>query len=172
MNSATAQSASVNDVALDFNALVKKSWRELFRYAYRLSGNPHTAEDLVQESLMRAWRSLHRLENAAAIKGWLYTIVRRENARRLERPRSQASTIPSEEIAAGAKTYDTSPEAFALRRALRALPPEYRDPLLLQVLHGYSQQEIAQRLGLSPAGVGTRLFRARQKLRTALGELG
>ena len=59
-----------------------------------------------------------------------------------------------------------------MRRALRALPAEYREPLILQVLHGYSQQEIAARLGLTSAGAGTRLFRARQKLREALGERG
>ena len=57
-----------------------------------------------------------------------------------------------------------------LRQALEDLPPSYPEPLLLQVVHGYSQQEIAERLGLSAAGVGTRLFRAREKLRAALGE--
>lgn len=53
--------------------------------------------------------------------------------------------------------------------AVRALPAEYREPLILKVLHGWSQQEIAERLSLTSAGVGTRLFRARQKLREALG---
>jgi RNA polymerase sigma-70 factor (ECF subfamily) len=96
--------------------------------------------------------------------------VRRENARRFERYQPLLSDIPTEEIGAGRKTCDTSTEAFVLRRAIRALPAEYRDPLVLQVIHGYSQQEIADRLGLTSAGVGTRLFRARQKLRCTLGE--
>ena len=64
--------------------------------------------------------------------------------------------------------YDTSTEAFVLRRALERLDPAYREPLLLQVLHGYSQKEIAAHLGISTAGAGTRLFRARQKLRQLL----
>jgi RNA polymerase sigma-70 factor (ECF subfamily) len=159
---------TANDI--DFNDLARTHWSALYKYAYRLSGNSHTAEDLVQDSLMRAWRSIDRLQNPAAILGWLKTIVRRENARRFERIQPRESAIPTDEIGAERKTYDTSTEAFVLRRAIRALPAEYREPLIMQVLHGCSQQEIANRLGLSPAGVGTRLFRARQKLRQALGE--
>lgn len=152
-----------------FESMIRGQWRELHRYAYRLCGNVHTAEDLVQETLARAWRSLDRLQDPGALKGWLYTIVRRENARRFERQRPQESDIPTDEIAARHQTYDTSTEAFVLRRAIRELPAEYREPLILQVLHGYSQQEIAEHLGLSPGGAGTRLFRARARLREALG---
>ena len=154
----------------EFADLAKAHWDDLYKYAYRLSRNSHTAEDLVQESLIRAWRALDRLQNPAAIKGWLKTIVRRENARRFERAQQELSTMPPDEIRAEQKTYDTSTEAFVLRRAVDALPEEYSEPLIMQVLHGYSQQEIAVWLGLSSAGVGTRLFRARQKLREALGD--
>ena len=164
----TAAVAEINNA--DFNQLAESHWKDLYKYAYRLSGNSHTAEDLVQDSLMRAWRSFDRLHNPAAIKGWLKTIVRRENARRFERIQPQQSSMPLEEIGAARKTYDTSTEAFVLRRAIDALPKEYSEPLIMQILHGYSQQEIADQLGLSSAGVGTRLFRARQKLREALGE--
>ncbi|MCF7993130.1 MAG: sigma-70 family RNA polymerase sigma factor [Thiohalocapsa sp.] len=155
----------------DFDALAKLHWNDLYRYAYRLAGDKHTAEDLVQESLLRAWKSLHRLKEPGAVKGWLKTIIRRENARRFERIQPKLSEMAPEDIGAVRKDYDTSTEAFMLRRAIAALPAEYRDPLILQVLHGYSQQEIADQLGLSSAGVGTRLFRARQKLREALGEV-
>ena len=158
--------------AVSFNRLTRQYWRDLYNYAYRLSGNAHTAEDLVQDSLLRAWRSIDRLQNPKALKGWLYTIVKRENARRFERFQPQQSEIPIEAIGASRKTYDTSTEAFVLRRAIRKLPDEYREPLILQVIGGYSQKEIASRLGLSSAGAGTRLFRARQRLREALGEVG
>jgi RNA polymerase sigma-70 factor (ECF subfamily) len=167
---ATAVADNAIPSARNFELVAKHYRRDLVRYAYRLSGNRHTAEDLVQESLARAWRSFNRLQDLAAVKGWLYTIVRRENARRFERVQPRESVIPAEEVAAGHKTYDTSTEAFVLRRAIRELPAEYRAPLVLQVIHGYSQQEIAVRLGLTSAGVGTRLFRARKKLRATLGE--
>jgi RNA polymerase sigma-70 factor (ECF subfamily) len=168
----TATAVAENISNPDFTTLARQHWSDLYRYAYRLSGNRHTAEDLVQESLARAWRSFDRLKNLDAAKGWLYTIVRRENARRFERYQPQEVDIPTEVLGAKRKTYDTSAEAFVLRRAVRALPAQYRDPLILQVIHGYSQQEIADRLGLTSAGVGTRLFRARQKLRATLGEQG
>jgi RNA polymerase sigma-70 factor (ECF subfamily) len=155
---------------IDFDQLVRTHWSALYKYAYRLAGDAHTAEDLVQDSLLRAWRARHKLKEPAAVKGWLKTIVRRENARRFERIQPRESAMPTEEVSAERKTYDTSTEAFVLRRAIAALAPEYREPLILQVLHGLSQQEIAERLGLTSAGVGTRLFRARQKLREALGE--
>jgi RNA polymerase sigma-70 factor (ECF subfamily) len=159
-----------NTTALDFASVARLHGRDLYRLAYRLCGNTHTAEDLVQESLTRAWRSLHKLQNTQALKGWLYTILRRENARRFERSRPQEADIQIGEVCAARKTYDTSTEAFVLRRAIRDLPKEYREPLLLQVLHGYSQEEIAERLGLTAGGVGTRLFRARQRLRDVIGE--
>jgi RNA polymerase sigma-70 factor (ECF subfamily) len=140
----------------------------LQRYALWLAGDRHTAEDLVQETLVRAWKSLDRLHNPKAIKGWLLTILRRENARRFERYQPPQSSVPLEALDSGRKDYDTSTEAFVLRQALDRLAKEYREPLLLQVVHGYSQKEIAERLGLTSAGVGTRLFRARNKLREVL----
>ena len=69
---------------------------------------------------------------------------------------------------AGRGGYDTSPEAFSLRRALAALPREYAEPLLLQVIGGYTAEEVAALLELTPSAVNTRLFRARSKLRKAL----
>lgn len=154
----------------NYESLVRRYSRELYRYAYRLCGHAQTAEDLVQESLLRGWRARGALQDPAAARSWLYTIVRRENARRFERTQAPESELPVDDVLVGPKAYDTSTEAFVLRRALDALPPTYREPLLLQVVHGYSQQEIADRLGLSSAGVGTRLFRSREKLRAALGE--
>ncbi|MGD2118146.1 MAG: sigma-70 family RNA polymerase sigma factor [Chromatiales bacterium] len=153
-----------------FAALIEQYTEDCFRYAYWLAGNREVAEDLVQETLIRAWKSVHKLQDVNAIKGWLFTIVRRENARRFERKQAPQSQMPVEEVSAPAQSYDTSTEAFVLRQAIAGLPQEYREPLLLQVLHGYSQKEIAAHLGISSAGAGTRLFRARQKLKEVLGE--
>ena len=68
-----------------FNALIGAYMNDLFRYAYWLSGDRSIADDLVQETLVRAWKSLDRLNDPKAVKGWLLTIVKRENARRFER---------------------------------------------------------------------------------------
>jgi RNA polymerase sigma-70 factor (ECF subfamily) len=151
-----------------FNELIERYGNDMRRYAYWLAGDKPTAEDLVQDALLRAWKSLHKLHNVPAAKSWLLTILRRENARRFERRRPIESGIPPDSLCARDKTYDTSTEAFVLRRALQQLPPNYREPLIRQVIEGYSQKEIAQQLGISCAGVGSRLFRARQKLRDTL----
>lgn len=151
-----------------FEDLVSGHKDSLYRYAYWISGDPTVAEDLVQDTLIRAWKSIDSLQDPAAAKGWLLTILRRENARRFERKRPAESEIPTEELAADRTDYDTSTEAFVLRRALEQLPEEYREPLLLQVIYGYSQREIADHLGISVGGAGTRLFRARERLRTLL----
>lgn len=151
-----------------FNELVSVYRDDLYRYGYWLTGSQSVADDLVQETMVRAWKAMDKLQNPKAVKGWLITILRRENARRFERYQPKESGIPTEELEAKKAEYDTSTEAFVLREALSKLPEEYREPLLLQVIHGYSQKEIAEQLGISSAGAGTRLFRARQKLREML----
>jgi RNA polymerase sigma-70 factor (ECF subfamily) len=151
-----------------FNALIATYMGDLYRYGYWLAGSHAVADDLVQETLVRAWKSMDKLKDQKAVKGWLLTILRRENARRFERKRPQESAIPTEELAADRKDYDTSTEAFVLRQALDRLPEEYREPLLMQVIYGHSQKEIAAHLGISVAGAGTRLFRAREKMRELL----
>lgn len=151
-----------------FDALVATHMNDLFRYAYWLTGNRTVADDLVQDTMLRAWRAIDKLEKPAAAKGWLITILRRENARRFERYRPEEAAVPVEELGSQRADYDTSTEAFVLREALQKLPADYREPLLLQVIHGYSQKEIAAHLGISVAGAGTRLFRAREKMRELL----
>jgi len=151
-----------------FNQLIASYMDDLYRYAYWLTGEHAVADDLVQETMVRAWKAMDKLQDTKAVKGWLLTILRRENARRFERKRLQESAVPTEEVAATRKDYDTSTEAFVLRQALAQLPEEYREPLLLQVIQGFSQKEIAAQLGISVAGAGTRLFRAREKMRELL----
>ncbi len=151
-----------------FQQLIGIYMNDLFRYAYWLTRDKPVAEDLVQETMLRAWKSMDRLQKPEAAKGWLITILRRENARRFERFQPQFSAIPTEAIGDKHSDYDTSTEAFVLRQAIEKLPENYREPLLLQVIHGCTQKEIASRLGITVAGAGTRLFRARNKLKEAL----
>lgn len=157
----TAKSA----VEARYNRIVAAYSDDLFRFAYWLTRDRDVAQDLVQETFLRAWKSRDKLQSEEAAKSWLITILRRENARRFERIQPQYSDIPTEALPAARVEHDTSTEAFVLRQALDKLPADYREPLLLQVIHGYSQKEIAGHLGISVGGAGTRLFRARQQLR-------
>lgn len=152
-----------------YEDLVRTYSKDLFRYAYWLCHDRDQAQDLVQETLLRAWKSLDALRDGQAVKAWLITILRREHARQFERYQPDFADAEAQEFAAPQRDYDTSTEAFALRRALAGLPAEYREPLLLQVLGGYDYREIGKRLQLSEAAVTTRLYRARQRLQQSLG---
>ena len=151
-----------------FDALVETYGRDLHHYALWLCHCPDTAQDLVQDTLLRAWRSLGQLRDLSSARPWLLTILRRENARRFERFSPDLCDIETQPLA-GAPDHDNRIEALVLRRALGELAPEYREPLLMQVLEGLNYSEIAERMGLTEAAVTTRLFRARQKMQTMLG---
>ncbi|MBV9344097.1 MAG: sigma-70 family RNA polymerase sigma factor [Gammaproteobacteria bacterium] len=143
---------------------------DLLRFAHWLARDAALAEDIVQESLLRAWRSREALKDPGAARSWLLTIVRREHARVYERKRLEL--VPLDEIVdthAGPRSRDPDGDVFALRHAIMKLPLEYREPLVLQVLGGFSTEEIARELELSSTAVLTRLFRARNKLRVMCG---
>jgi RNA polymerase sigma-70 factor (ECF subfamily) len=156
---------------LRFESLVRRFSPDLYRYAVWLNGDKSTAEDLVQETFMRAWRALDTLKDEASTKSWLFTILRRENARLYERERPETGQIDTSRLVDPTR-FDTSTEAFVLRRALAELALEYREPLVLQVIGGFSCDEIADLLGLSSSAVMTRIFRARRKMQEMLAPPG
>ena len=151
-----------------FNELVDALSADLYRYAYWLSRQQAVAEDLVQETFLRAWNALDSLRDSRTAKSWLFTILRRENARRFERKQFDLADDYDLATVRGPVTYDTSTEAFALRRALDRLSEDYREPLVMQVIGGFSCEEIAQTMGISRSAVMTRLFRARKNLKDML----
>ncbi len=153
-----------------FTALVNAHANNLYRYAYWLCHDREQSNDLVQETFARAWKSLASLRNDDAAKSWLITILRREHARTFEKKRPQTSDLDYENIIDPEQSYDTSTEAYVLRKALHKIPNDFREPLILQVIHGYSCEEIALMLELSRPAVMTRLFRARTFLRSILVE--
>lgn len=152
-----------------FTALVNALSADLYRYAYWLCRNRQVAEDLVQETYARAWRSLDDLRDEKAARAWLLTTLRREHARlyEKERPQSDGLTDP-DSLPQARRDFDGSADAWALRRAMAQMADEYREPLVLQVLGGYSCEDIAAMLDITPQAVMTRLFRARQQLRQVL----
>ena len=147
-----------------FDALVHAYSADLYRYAYWLCRDRFTAEDLVQETFARAWTSLADLREDSATKSWLYTILRNENARLWERKRLPVDDEQDLDSLADQRLGGI-PEAYELREALHALPETYREPLLLQVLGGFTCDEIAEMMDLSTGAVMTRLSRARLALR-------
>ncbi len=154
-----------------FDRIVGVFHQDIYRYALWLSRDRAIAEDVVQEALLRAWKSLDALREDEAAKSWLLTIVRRENARYFERQRPTTVDIDAltpEQAAALAGAPDD--ELGELRAAIFDLEDGYREPLVLQVLLGYSTQEIADHMNLNQGAVLTRLHRARGQLKAALAQ--
>ncbi|MGH8725993.1 MAG: sigma-70 family RNA polymerase sigma factor [Burkholderiales bacterium] len=149
-----------------FDKAVGDCLDDLYRYAYWLCRDRWQSEDLVQETVLRAWRSWPGLREHRAAKGWLFTILYREFARSSSRGR--IPTVPIDELAIEPGDHADPGRALDLDRALRGLGEESRHAVLLQVLGGFSCAEIATVLGTSEGAVMTRLTRARQALRRAL----
>jgi RNA polymerase sigma-70 factor (ECF subfamily) len=143
----------------------------MYRYAAWLCRDKAIAEDVVQEALLRAWKSLDALRDDAAAKHWLLTIVRRENARYFERRRLETIDIDNLTASQAALVAEAPNEELeALRESIYELDDDYREPLVLQVLMGYSTTEIGELMGLKQGAVLTRLHRARLKLKEKVAD--
>ena len=164
-----AVSKDVSNRKQKYDLLIQAHSADLYRYAYWKCRDRLQAEGVMQETFLRAWRSIDKLRDASASKAWLFTIFRREYARQFERKQLAYQDVENMDTVSNLhRDMDTSPEAFALRRALASLSEDYREPLIMQVLGGYSCEEIAEELNISASAVMTRLFRARKKLRDIL----
>lgn len=156
-----------------FETLVEAYLPDLYRYGIWLCRERPLAEDLVQETMLRAWRALDSLKDEKSAKYWLLTILRREHARHYRRQR--ADTVDVDDMPLEDKATlgtGTSAEVDEIRRAMFRLPEDYREPLVLQILMGYSTREIAETLEIRQGAVLTRLHRARRKLRELMDRPG
>ena len=146
-----------------FRLAVKAYSADLYRYAYWLCSNSHQAEDIVQDALIRAWKKWHSIEDVNATKSWLFTIVRREFLRSISK--NERNKIENWSDAALNAIPDTTlkhEDETALRKMLLSVPVGMREPLILQVLGGFSSEEISKILKINTGAVQTRLTRARQ----------
>ena len=152
-------------------AMLESCREAVTRFAIWLTRDRSVAEDIVQETMLRAWRARKELRETAAVRAWLFTIVRREHARLYDRKRLSLVDIDaySDSEEAGFLQYDDDPRIDDLRRAILMLPDDYRVPLVMQTLGGFTTAEIASELNLSVTAVLTRLFRARNRLRELCG---
>ena len=156
-----------------FNTLANAYGTDLYRYAMWICGNDALAKDLVQETYLRAWKALDKLNDTGAAKSWLITILRREFARTFERkvPKfTDVETVVVEDVRE--LTPDDRAERKLLHQGIMSLAPKYREPLMLQVVLGYSCAEIATELDISKSAVMTQLFRAREQLKLKLQKDG
>jgi RNA polymerase sigma-70 factor, ECF subfamily len=165
-----------------FRVLVERHSHAVFRLAFRMTGNEQDAEDLVQETFLRAYKQLHRFDGRAAFGTWLYRIcancsldlIRSKKSRREYQPLETAdeSLHWLDRVAAP----EPSPERLThsqqitslLEPALKQLTERERTAFVLRHYEGCNIEEIAQTLGVHSNAAKHSVFRAVQKLRRAL----
>ena len=158
---------------LRFEALAREYGMDLYRYGLWICGNDALAKDLVQETYLRAWKALDSLKDEKAAKSWLITILRREYARTFERKVPKFTDVEKVVVPEDSELEpDDRTEVQLLRQGILKLAPKYREPLMLQVVLGYSCEEIANEIGISKSAVMTQLFRAREQLKERLQKDG
>jgi RNA polymerase sigma factor (sigma-70 family) len=155
--------------------IVRTHSARVYRLAYRLTGNPHDAEDLTQEVFVRVFRSLSSY-TPGTFEGWLHRITtnlfldaaRRKQRIRFERLADEmAHRLPGSEPTP-AEAFDDTHLDDDVQAALKALSPEYRAAVVLCDIEGFSYEEIAATLGVKLGTVRSRIHRGRAQLRSAL----
>ncbi len=159
------------------NNLLEEWAPRVYRFALRLSNDPHAAEDLTQETFLRAWRQRDRLRDLAAARVWLFRITAnlwRDQLRRGRSPVARAGPLtdtqadfarPPERLAAGRE------ELARALDAMNALPPRQREVLHLGACEGLGPAEIAEVLGISADAAKANLSLARKRMRQLLHDL-
>lgn len=168
----------------EFSRLVDIYSGSLYRLALRILGDPQDAEDVLQETFLKAYRSLPSFEGRANISTWLYRIATNEALMLIRRRRPELLLMDEEEEKQDAVSpnlivdWGALPERELLSnevkqfldQAVQQLSPNLRMVFLLRDVAGLSIQDTAQELGISEAAVKTRLLRARLRLREELSE--
>ncbi|SNR39043.1 RNA polymerase, sigma 29 subunit, SigE [Haloechinothrix alba] len=157
-----------------WDEVVRTHANRVYRLAYRLSGNPHDAEDLTQETFIRVFRSLASYK-PGTFEGWLHRITTNlflDMVRRRSRVRMEGLPEDTDRVVGD----DPSPEQVYsdthldpdLQAALDELPPEFRAAVVLCDVEGLSYEEIGATLGVKLGTVRSRIHRGRQALRASL----
>ncbi len=142
--------------------------RSLLRFALRLTANGSAAEDLVQETLLLAWRGFRQLEAGTNARAWLFRILLHTH---YGQHRRQQSRLPTVALTAADRMAGASGgERLEVTQALERLAGDHRTVLLLAVVEGFTCREIGEILGVPMGTVMSRLSRAREAMREALGE--
>lgn len=154
-----------------FAALVEQYWDRLYRWLYRLTRDRHAAEDLTQETFLKAFAGLNRFQAGTNFAAWLFRIGHNNFANGRRANVRQREPLPDDLAAKDGDPVKESQSREALRdlaRAVDRVPVEFRAALLLRVEQGLSFREIADALDLTEETARWRVFKARQKLLSLL----
>jgi RNA polymerase sigma-70 factor (ECF subfamily) len=167
-----------------FRTLVERHSRSVFRLAFRMTGNEQDAEDVVQESMLRAYKQLAKFDDRASFGTWLYRIaanysldlVRARKRRSQNQPLAPAGGEELDNPVLTVPSPDPNPERIALSGEVRErltaamddLSATERSAFVLRHFEGMSIEDVGRVLGCQPGAAKHSVFRAVQKLRRAL----
>ncbi len=154
----------------DVTALWQEFSQPLLRFLRARVGNAADAEDLLQGIFLKVQHGLPTLRDTGKLQGWIYQIARHAVIDYYRRRRPEESVRELPELAESLDGEDEVDLRPAIRRMIAALPPEFRDAIVLTEFQGLSQVELAERLGISVSGAKSRVQRARARLRVMLDD--
>lgn len=159
-----------------FRLLVDRHYDACLRFAALRLQDHHEAEDAVQETFVRAYRSLHAYEERGRFKSWLFQILVNRCRTRSRRLASRPATTGLDKVAAEAASSEGDASGlvlwrFELERALGELPEAQREAFLLRFVEEWSYQEMAELTGVGVSALKMRVSRAREQLRERLDEV-
>jgi RNA polymerase sigma-70 factor, ECF subfamily len=155
-----------------FEALVTQHQAGLVRFLIHMVSNAEEAEDIAQDALLRAYRALKNFRGQSTFRTWLYQIAGNAARTHLERRRGRREDQADEHMLEQQVGHDRVEQQFVahdqVRRALAALPDEWREAVVLRDIEGLDYREIAAALDIPMGTVESRIFRGRQRLREFL----
>ena len=157
-----------------FTELLGSYEKEIHRYAFRMTGNPEDAQDVLQDTFLKAFRAFPRLPADANHRAWLYRIAHRQ-ALNLFRSQKVRATEPLEDVAAVDDSNghpddlaETRRLVRALRHVIRELTPRQRSALLLRKYEGLPYRDVADILACSEDNARAQVYQAMKKVRNGL----
>jgi RNA polymerase sigma-70 factor, ECF subfamily len=174
--------ARTEDRRAEFDKVALAHQDSVYRAALWMTRNQHEAEDLVQETYLRAFRSFHRFEQSTNCRAWLLKILTNLNIDRYSRVSAKSENVRYEDIKHFVAS-EKSPAALAspgssfdygefldedVKHAVESVPETFRIPLLLSCVEGMSYKEISRVLGCPMGTVMSRVYRGRQLLKQKL----
>jgi RNA polymerase sigma-70 factor (ECF subfamily) len=180
------QRAEVGSLEERFEREALPYMRELYAAALRLTRNPTDAEDLVQETFLRAYRGFGGFRPGTNLRAWLYRILTNAYINTYRKRQREPQTVSDEEVPEwylfeklGGESAEASAEARVLeslpdedvQEALASLPDQFRIAVLLADVEGFSYKEIAEILGIPMGTVMSRLHRGRRALEKRLWDV-
>jgi RNA polymerase sigma-70 factor (ECF subfamily) len=155
-----------------FACLVEKYWDLLYRYLYRMTRNRHAAEDLTQETFLKALAAVGSFRAGTNFRAWVFAIGHNNfvNQKRAERRAKLAlpEDAAAPDVGVAESTTENREALEAVSRAVSELPSDFRAALVLRVEEGMSFREVARVLNTTEETARWRVFKARQKLMKVL----